>query len=127
MSTTELIYREECYQIMGACFDVYRDKGNGFLEAVYQECLCFELAHHQVPFEEQPTLELTYKGHQLKQTYMPDFLCFGEVIVEIKAIRTLTDEHRAQVINYLKASGKRLGLLVNFGSYPKATWERLIL
>ena len=89
---------------MGACFDVYRDKRNGFLEAVYQECLCFELAHHQVPFEEQPTLELTYKGHQLKQTYMPDFLCFGEVIVEIKAIRTLTDEHRAQVINYLKGS-----------------------
>ena len=101
MSETELLYREECYRIMGACFDVYRDKGNGFLEAVYQECLCFELAHHQVPFE--------------------------EIIVEIKAARALTDEHRAQVINYLKASGKRLGLLVNFGSYPKATWERLIL
>ncbi len=111
---------------MGACFEVYKEKGNGFLEAVYQECLAIEFGEQQIPFEEKPKLRLEYKGRLLKQEYVPDFLCFGEIIVEIKAVKTLADEHRAQVINYLKSTGKQLGLLVNFGHYPKIEYERFV-
>lgn len=126
MTTSALRFKEESYRIVGACFDVYRDKGNGFLEAVYQECLTIEFDLHQIPYKEKPQLALEYKGHTLQKTYEPDFLCFDEIIVEIKAVKKVTDEHRAQVINYLKASKKSLGLLINFGDYPKATHERLI-
>jgi len=122
----KIIFKEESFRIIGACFEVYKDKGNGFLEAVYQECLTLEFAGQKIPFIEKPRLRLDYKGHELKQTYEPDFLCFDEIVVEIKAVKCLTDEHRAQVINYLKATGKHLGILVNFGHYPKAEHERFI-
>lgn len=122
----ELIFKEECYRIIGACFEVYKDKGCGFLEAVYQECLEIELDLQQVPNQPHPELTLTYKGRNLAQTYVPDFICFGQIVVEIKAVSELTDEHRAQVHNYLKATGYRLGLLVNFGHYPKVEWERIV-
>ena len=90
------------------------EKGNGFLEAVYQECLARELAEQEIPFKEKPRLRLEYKGRPLKQEYEPDFLCFGEIILEIRAV------------NYLKATGKQLGLLVNFGHYPKIEHERFV-
>ena len=77
-----------------------------------------ELSQQGIPFVEKPRLRLDYKGRELRQTYEPDFLCFGEIVVELKALKILADEHRAQVINYLKATGKQLGLLVNFGHYP---------
>jgi len=123
---TDIVLKEESYAIIGACFEVYKEKGNGFLESVYQECLAMELGERAVPFEEKPRLGLSYKGRPLKQHYEPDFLCHGEIILEIKAVKQLTDEHRAQVINYLKATGKQLGLLVNFGRHPKIEHERFI-
>jgi GxxExxY protein len=122
----EIVFREESYRIVGACFEVYRDKGNGFLEAVYQECLAIEFAEQGIPFVEKPRLQLDYKGHPLRQGYEPDFLCLGTVIVEIKAVKLLADEHRAQTINYLKATGIQLGLLVNFGHHPKVEYERFV-
>lgn len=123
----EIIFREECYQLQGAVFEVYREMGCGFLEAVYQECLEKELLKRGIPFVPQQELRLTYKGELLRQTYKPDLICFESIIVELKAISSTTGEHKAQVLNYLKATGKHLGLLVNFGCYPKATVERIVL
>jgi len=126
MMGTEIVFKEESYRIIGACFEVYKEKGCGFLEAVYQECLAIEFAEQDIPFVEQPKLCLSYKGKELKQAYQPDFVCFGEIVVELKAVKTLADEHRAQTINYLKATGKQLGLLVNFGHHPKIQSERFV-
>jgi GxxExxY protein len=105
---------------------VYKEKGCGFLEAVYQECLEIELPLQDVPFQARPEVVLQYKGQTLKQTYIPDLICYGKIIVELKAVRELADEHRAQVHNYLKATGMKLGLLVNFGHYPKLEYERIV-
>jgi GxxExxY protein len=124
---SKIIYPDESYKIMGACFEVYKEKGCGFLEAVFQECLEFELSDRQISFVAQPSLSLEYKGRRLKQTYAPDFGCFGKIIVEIKAVSALNDEHRAQVHNYLRATGHRLGLLVNFGHFPQVEAERIAL
>ncbi len=123
----ELLYKDECYAIQGAVFDVYREMGSGFLEAVYQECFEKELERHDVPFESQKELELEYKGESLNKKYKADLICYDKIIVELKAVKEITNEHRAQVMNYLKATGFRLALLVNFGHYPKATVERFIL
>lgn len=124
---TDLIYKNECYKIIGACFEVYKDKGCGFLEAVFQECLEIEFTHSGIPFISHPQLNLFYRNIPLKQKYQPDFLLFGKIILEIKAVSTLADEHRAQVLNYLHAGGWELGLLVNFGYYPKIQYERIAL
>ena len=121
----DIIYPEESYRIMGACFEVYKEKGCGFLEAVFQECMELELGDQQIPFVAKPLLALGYKGRRLKQTYSPDLVCFDKIIVELKAVSALTDEHRAQVHNYLRATGHRLGLLVNFGHFPKIEYERI--
>jgi GxxExxY protein len=121
----ELLFRDECYAIQGAVFDVYREMGCGFLEAVYQECLEKEFLSRQLPFEAQKELVLSYKGEQLAQTYKPDFICHGKIIVELKAVKEIAPEHKAQLLNYLKATGLELGLLVNFGAYPKAEIVRL--
>ena len=121
-----LLFEEETYKILGACFEVYKEKGCGFLEAVYQECLEIEFDLQAIPFLPQVELTLSYKGRTLKQKYVPDFLCFGTVVLEIKAVSDLADEHRAQLHNYLKATGHRVGLLVNFGHYPKVEHERIV-
>ncbi len=121
-----IVFQEESYKIIGACFEVYKDKGSGFLEAVYQECLALEFSEQKIPFIEQPKLILEYKGVTLKQNYIPDFICFDKIIVEIKSVKRLTDAHRSQVINYLKATGKELGLLINFGHHPKIEYERFV-
>jgi GxxExxY protein len=120
----KIVYGEESYAITGACFDVYADKGCGFLEPVYHECLTVEFGLRGFPAISKPSLELSYKGHKLVQTYQPDFVCHGKIIVEIKALSHLTDEHRAQLQNYLRVSGFKLGILVNFGHYPRLEWER---
>lgn len=122
----EVIYKDECYQIMGACFEVYKQMGAGFLEAVYQECLAIEFTEQHIPFAAQSPLELCYRGHLLQQMYVPDFVCYGKIIVELKAVKELANEHRAQVHNYLKATGFKLGLLINFGHSPKVEWERVV-
>jgi GxxExxY protein len=125
--TEELVYKEECFKIIGACFEVYNEKGCGFLESVYQECLEIECDFQKIPFAPQPALRLTYRDQELKQRFIPDFIYYGKIIVEIKAISKLADEHRAQLINYLNATGFQLGILVNFGGFPKLEWERLVL
>lgn len=122
----ELIYKEESYAIMGACFSVYKDKGSGFVEPVYQECLAIELAHQKIPFIAQHSLDIYYRGQKLEHVYKPDFVCFDKITVEIKAVNALAKEHRAQIMNYLKATGYKLGLLVNFGHYPKIESERIV-
>lgn len=122
-----LIFEEESYAIRGAIFEVYKEMGCGFLEAVYQECLELELAKRTIPFQSQMELRLGYKGIELKQTYRPDFICYEKIIVEIKAVKDVSNEHRAQLHNYLKATGNKLGFLVNFGHHPKATIERIIV
>ncbi len=121
-----ILYEREVFEIQGAIFEVNRQMGSGFLEAVYHECLALEFTARQIPFAAQVPLPLTYKSQRLKQTYQADFVCFGTIIVELKAIRELAPEHRSQVLNYLSATGLRLGLLVNFGSAPKARIERLV-
>jgi len=123
----ELIYRQEAYDIVGACFEVYKDMGCGFLEGVYQECLDIELRLRVIPYEAQAPLRLLYKGQELRLKYVPDFVCYGKIVVELKAVSELADEHRAQVHNYLKATGHRLGLLANLGHYPGLAWERIVL
>ncbi len=123
----DVIYKEESYAIMGACFEVYKEKGCGFLEAVYQECLEMEFEMQPLPAVPQPRLELSYKGRPLKQKYVPDFVCHGKIVLELKAASALNDEHRAQVQNQLRATGHRLGLLVNFGHYPQLEYERIVV
>src|SRR5262249_16771169 len=123
----EIIYKEESYRIIGACFEVYKVLGCGFLEEVYQEALEIELDLRGIPFRPQVGLSLDSKGRRLKKEYVPDFICFDKVILEIKAMKSLDDAHRAQVHNYLRATGHRLGLLVNFGHYPQIQSERIVV
>ena len=122
-----LIYADEAFVIQGAIFDVYREMGCGFLEAVYQECLEIELESRGIPFIPQRDLPLFYKGRPLKQRYKPDFICYDKIIIELKAAKEVTSEHQAQVLNYLKATKFRLGLLVNFGHYPMTQINRIVL
>lgn len=125
-SADVVFLKAEGYAIQGAIFEVYREVGSGFLEAVYQECLEEEFRRRRIPFVAQPELTITYKGRAIRQTYIPDFVCYDCIIVELKAVQSLNALHKAQVINYLKATDFRLGLLVNFCAYPKAEVYRLI-
>jgi len=122
---TEIIYKEESYAIIGTCFEVYKEKGCGFLEPVYQECLGIEFEYQRIPAIPKPSLTLSCRGRLLTQTYEPDYICFQKIIVELKAVSALTDKHRAQLLNYLHATGFELGLLLNFGHYPKLEYERI--
>jgi len=123
----DLLYERESYDIRGAILEVYKEKGCGFLEPVYQECLEKELRLRGLPFVSQCELRLTYKGEPLTQTYKADLICHDKIIVELKAVKEIAPEHRAQVFNYLKATGLRLGLLVNFGHHPQVEIERIVL
>jgi GxxExxY protein len=122
-----LVYSDETYAIRGAVYEVYREMGSGFLEAVYQECLEREFKLRNVPYIPKRELNLAYKGEPLVQRYQADFFCYGKIIVELKAVRELTPEHEAQLLNYLHATGMRVGLLVNFGAYPEVHIERRVL
>ncbi len=124
---TRLHFEDEVYRIRGAAFEVHNTLGNGFLEAVYQECLAHEFRLNDIPFVAQKALNLSYKGQVLMQTYQADFVCFDGIIVEIKASPSIIPAHRAQLLNYLKATGLSLGLLINFGTHPKAQIERFAL
>ena len=123
---SELIYPDESYAIMGACFEVYNDKGCGFLEPVYHDCMEIELGLRKIPFVHEALLTLSYKGIALKHPYSPDFTCWKKIILELKACEILTDAHVAQILNYLNATGYELGLLVNFGHYPKLESKRIV-
>jgi GxxExxY protein len=124
---TEVLFREEVFAVQGAIFEVNKEMGAGFLESVYQECLAIEFGKRSIPFTPHRSLALKYKGEALTQTYQPDFICFDQIIVELKACDSISSAHRAQILNYLKATGLRLGLLVNFGTHPKAQIERFAL
>ena len=123
---TKLVYKEESYAIIGACFAVYKDKGCGFHEPIYHECLEIELEFQGIPFLSKPPLTLQYRGRTLVQAFSPDFTCYEKIILELKAVSQLIYEHRAQVLNYLSATRCKLGLLVNFGHYPRIEYERLL-
>ena len=122
-----IIYKEESYKIVGAAFKVYNTLGPGFLEAVYQEAFEIELQKQGIPFEREKDLKISYDGIELMQTYKADFVCFGKIIVELKAVSELDDAHRSQVYNYLHATGNKLGLLLNFGSFSKLEQERIAI
>lgn len=120
----ELILRDEVYAIVGAALEVSNELGSGFLEAVYQEALAIEFRERKIPFAAQVAIGISYKGKTLSKDYIPDFVCFDQVIVEIKALKKLTSVEDAQLLNYLKATGKPVGVLLNFGS-PKLEWKRM--
>ena len=127
MGTTKLMYEAEAYAIRGAVFDVYTKMGNGFEEPIYQECMELALKDRGIDYEAQKHLPLHYGEHKLKHFYQPDLFCYGKIVVELKACAAIADVHRAQLLNYLRLTGCRLGLLVNFGSFPKVTIERLAM
>ena len=122
----EMILKEEAYAIIGAAMEVYNEKGFGFAEAVYQECMELELGLRKISFSSQQHVPISYKGRELKQKYVPDLCCYDQIIVELKAVAELTNDHRAQVLNYLKATGLKLGLLINFGNPKGLQFERLV-
>jgi GxxExxY protein len=118
---------EETGQVLGACFEVYRVMGPGFLESVYQECLSLEFKSRNIPFIPQKQMSLEFKGVILQQTYQADFICFDRIILEIKAMASFVKDHEAQVLNYLRATRVRVGLLVNFGHAQTLQVKRLIV
>ena len=123
---TELILKDEVYAAVGAAMEVHREKGCGFSEPVYQECMELELIDRKIPAEAQKEMMISYKGRRLKKTYIADFITFGKIIVELKALDRLTSREESQVINYLKASGLQVGVLINFGA-PSLEWKRIVL
>ena len=122
-----IVHKEESYRIVGAAFKVYNTLGHGFLEAVYQEALEIEFQRQGIPYEREKELKIHYDGVELKQTYNADFVCFGKIIVELKAVSALDDAHRSQVYNYLHATGHKLGLLLNFGYPDELERERIVI
>ena len=122
---SELIYKDESYKIIGACFEVYNQKGFGFTELIYQECLEIEFQIQNISFVAQPKLELEYKGKKLNQFFVPDFICFDKIIVEIKAVSKLANEHLTQTLNYLNATQLKLAWLVNFGQFGGLERKRI--
>jgi len=124
---TELLLKDEVYAIIGAAIEVHRQLGTGFLEAVYQDALEIELASRGVPFASQKQFQIWYKGCQLSRVYLADLVCYDKIIVELKAIESLTSRDEAQLLNYLKASGLKVGVLINFSGFPKMEWKRLVL
>lgn len=122
----KLIDKDEVYEIVGACFEVYNTLGHGYLEAVYQEALALEFEARDVPFVKEKEIDIQYKGRVLAKRYVADFICFNRVIVETKAVSALLPEHQAQALNYLRATGLKVAVLVNFGSSQGIQWKRLV-
>ena len=122
----ELLLKDEVYAVVGAAMEVYYQLGSGFLEPVYQESLEIELARRHIPFRAQKPLELFYKDVKLEKTYTPDFVCYEQIIVEIKVLERLTNVEVAQLMNYLKITKMPVGLLINFGARPKLEWKRYV-
>ena len=126
MEESKILFKDKCYKIIGACMEVHKELGSGFLEPVYQEALSLEFYDQMIPFEKEKIIRIVYKGKPLDKYYKADFLCFDNIIVEIKALSEITNDHIAQLLNYLRATKLRVGLLVNFGS-SRLTYKRLIL
>ena len=122
----ELIYKEEVFAIVGAAMEVFAIVGAGFLEAVYQEALEIESRTRNLPFESQKPLQIRYKEHILKKEYIADLIYFDKIVAEFKALDRLSGKEESQILNYLKATGMKVGILINFGSHPKLEWKRLV-
>ncbi len=123
---TDILFKEETYKLIGAAIEVHKELGCGFHEAVYQEAFEMELADQEVPFESQPIIPIYYKSRKLEKEYIPDLFIFKKIIVELKALDRLTSKEESQILNYLKASNQRLGILINFGSSGKLEWKRIV-
>lgn len=123
----ELIFKDEVYAIVGAAMEVHRILGHGFLEPIYQEAMEIESKLRGLPFESQKVLQIHYKEHWLKKEYVADLVYFGKIIVELKALDALTTREEGQILNYLKATGMKVGLLINFGSRGRLEWKRFVL
>jgi GxxExxY protein len=122
---SDIIYKEESYKIIGAAMEVHNELKNGFSEPVYQEALEKEFCQHGISYEREKVVNIYYKGEKLDKYYKADFICFEDIIVELKALSDLTGEHKSQLINYLKATNKPLGILINFGK-PSLQYHRVI-
>jgi len=123
---TDLLYKDEVYAIVGAAMDVYNDLGPGFLENVYQEAMELEVGERGIPAKAPQEIRIKYKGKLLKKFYIADLVCYDKIIVELKAMDRLTLKEEGQLINYLKATGMKVGVLINFGHYPSLEWKRLV-
>ena len=123
----DLLLKDEVYAVVGAAFAVHNELRSGFAEAVYQEAMEVELRLRGIPFERQKRLRISYKGHDLATEFVADLVCYGSVIVELKAQRELAGYEEAQVINYLRATGLRVGLLINFGDPARLEWHRYVV
>lgn len=122
----ELIQKEKVYAIVGAAIEVHRNLGPGFLEAIYQEAMEIELSAKGIPFDAQKQIEVRYKGQILDKEYIADLVCFNLILVELKALNRLSGNEEAQILNYLKATGLKVGVLINFGSHGKLEWKRFV-
>jgi GxxExxY protein len=123
----ELIFKDEAYAVVGAAMDVYYTMGIGFLEPVYHGAMIVELERRRIPFESQKKLDVFYKGIKLDKIYFPDFVCYEQIVVELKVVPRITNIEVAQLLNYLKITKKRLGLLINFGADPRLEWKRYVI
>ncbi len=123
----DLVYKDEVYKIVGVAIEVHKELGPGFLESVYEEAMVLESKKRRIPHETQVCIPVYYKGRELKKQFMADFIGYGKIIVEFKCIPKLTTTEEAQIINYMKATGMRVGLLINFGSKAKLEWRRYVL
>ena len=123
----ELLYKYEVYEIAGAAMDVYHQLGAGFLEPVYQESLAIELSRRNIQFQREAAFSIFYKGHELKKKYVADFICFDAIVVQLKALPRISNVEVAQLINYLKVTRHRVGMLINFGSRPRMEWKRFVI
>lgn len=121
-----LIYEEESFILRKIIYAVYNEMGTGFLENVYQECLEVELIKEKIPFESKKELNIFYKGEKLKSLYIPDLICYNKIIIELKSVKRLNSQHKAQILNYLKATDFKLGFLVNFGFFPTPEIIRIV-
>jgi GxxExxY protein len=120
-------YKTESYEIVGAAMHVYNVLGTGFVEAVYQEALEIEFQRRNIPYEREKEIDVYYDGVLLKKKFQPDFVCYGKIIVELKAVMDLDDQNRVQVYNYLRATNMKLGLLLNFGHPDELEYERKVI
>jgi GxxExxY protein len=121
-----IIYQEESYNIIRACISVHKELGCGFLEAVYQEALAIEFRNYSIPFNQETSLDIYFRNMKLNKKYIADFICYDKIIIELKAISKIATEHEAQILNYLNATGLKLGILINFGQIS-LTYKRLVL
>ena len=123
---SKLLYPDELYHILKCAMEVYNTLGSGFLETVYQDALEIEFALNGIPFEREKHIDISYKGQILPSHYIADELCYDKIILELKAASCLTQEHEAQLIHYLKATGINVGVLINFGKNRKLEWKRFV-